>query len=119
MRARIKDKRVLPLVRAFLKAGIMTELGEYEGHQHRYTARRILSPLLANIAASVLDEGLRAPWHAAGEMSTTSRRRRGRWKGLLGFVKFCPPVVVTKSGPFRRSLSGSAACGRSCRPRGG
>ncbi len=30
VRARVKDKRVLALVRAFLKAGIMTELGEYE-----------------------------------------------------------------------------------------
>ena len=28
MRARVKDKRVLALVKAFLKAGILTELGE-------------------------------------------------------------------------------------------
>src|SRR6267143_3736344 len=30
VRARVKDKRVLALVKAFLKAGVLTELGEYE-----------------------------------------------------------------------------------------
>ena len=29
VRARIKDKRVLALVKAFLKAGVLTELGEH------------------------------------------------------------------------------------------
>ena len=29
VRARVKDKRVLALVKAFLKAGVMTELGDY------------------------------------------------------------------------------------------
>ena len=28
-RARVKDKRVLALVKAFLKAGVLTELGEH------------------------------------------------------------------------------------------
>jgi RNA-directed DNA polymerase len=30
VRARIKDKRVLALVKAFLKAGVLTELGDRE-----------------------------------------------------------------------------------------
>ena len=30
VRTRIKDKRVLALVKAFLKAGLLTELGEYQ-----------------------------------------------------------------------------------------
>jgi RNA-directed DNA polymerase len=30
VRSRIKDKRVLTLVKSFLKAGLLTELGEYE-----------------------------------------------------------------------------------------
>jgi RNA-directed DNA polymerase len=34
VRARVKDKRVLRLVKAFLKAGILTELGDY---QNSYT----------------------------------------------------------------------------------
>jgi RNA-directed DNA polymerase len=30
VRARVKDKRVLALVKAFLKAGVLTELGEVQ-----------------------------------------------------------------------------------------
>jgi len=30
VRARVKDKRVLRLVKAFLKAGVLTELGEHQ-----------------------------------------------------------------------------------------
>jgi retron-type reverse transcriptase len=32
LRARIKDKRILALVKAFLKAGVMTPDGEEESH---------------------------------------------------------------------------------------
>ena len=62
VRARVKDKRVLNLVKAFLKAGILTELG---GYQDTYTGTPqggILSPLLANIALSVLDEYFQGQW---------------------------------------------------------
>jgi RNA-directed DNA polymerase len=31
VRARVKDKRVLALVKAFLKAGVLTEFGEHRG----------------------------------------------------------------------------------------
>jgi RNA-directed DNA polymerase len=30
VRSRVKDKRVLALVKSFLKAGLLTELGEHE-----------------------------------------------------------------------------------------
>ena len=45
VRARVKDKRVLALVKAFLKAGVLTELGEHRGHPHRHAARRHLVPV--------------------------------------------------------------------------
>lgn len=41
-----------------------------------------MSPLLANIALSALDEHVHAPWHAGGSMSTSSRRAGRRRKGL-------------------------------------
>jgi len=100
VRARVKDKRVLALVRAFLKAGILTELGDYEDTYTGTPQGGILSPLLANIALSVLDEDLHAPWRAAGEMSTTSRRRRRRWKGLPNWrlVRYADDFVVLTDG---------------------
>src|SRR5680860_306689 len=61
VRRRIKDKRVLALVKAFLKAGVLTELGEVEDTNTGTPQGGILSPLLANIALTVLDEHLHAP----------------------------------------------------------
>ena len=56
VRQRITDRRVLALIKAFLKAGIFnTETGLGES-QAGIPQGGILSPLLVNIALSVLDE---------------------------------------------------------------
>ena len=68
MRVRIKDKRVCALVKAFLKAGVMTDLGDREETLTGTPQGGILSPLLANIALSVLDEHFDQQWHT--EMGT-------------------------------------------------
>lgn len=100
VRARVKDKRVLRLVKAFLKAGILTELGDYEDTHTGTPQGGILSPLLANIALSVLDEYLHAPWHAGGPMSTSMRRKRRRWKHLPNWrvVRYADDFVVLVHG---------------------
>jgi len=82
VRARVKDKRVLGLVKAFLKAGIMTETGHLEESDTGTPQGGILSPLLANIALGVLDEHVMAPWQPEAEMGTTYRRHRRRQLGL-------------------------------------
>ena len=69
VRARVRDKRVLALVKAFLKAGVMTETGRYEDSDTGTPQGGILSPLLANIALSVLDEHVMAPWRPDGVMA--------------------------------------------------
>jgi RNA-directed DNA polymerase len=82
VRARVKDKRVLALVKAFLKAGILTELGEWQDTHTGTPQGGILSPLIFNIAMSALDEQLHGPWKAGGDMSTHYRRIARRRKGL-------------------------------------
>ena len=52
------------LVKAFLKAGILTELGENKDTHTGTPQGGILSPLLANIALAVLDEHLHRPMAA-------------------------------------------------------
>jgi RNA-directed DNA polymerase len=47
VRARVKDKRVLALVKAFCKAGILTELGQHKNTNTGTPQGAILSPLLA------------------------------------------------------------------------
>jgi RNA-directed DNA polymerase len=82
VRNRVSDKRVLALVKAFLKAGILTELGEERDTPTGTPQGGILSPLLANIALGVLDEHVHAPWLPGGAMSTASRRHARRSMGL-------------------------------------
>ena len=50
VRRRVADKRVLSLVKAFLKAGIMSEHGGLEAQLTGTPQGGILSPLMANIA---------------------------------------------------------------------
>ena len=100
VRDRVTDKRVLALVKAFLKAGILTELGE-ERDTHTGTPQGgILSPLLANIALSVLDEHVHAPWGPGGVMSTSTRRHNRRIKGLPNWriVRYADDFVILVHG---------------------
>src|SRR6266851_848072 len=83
LRVRIKDKRVCGLVKAFLKAGVFTEIG---GREETYTGTPqggILSPLLANIALSALDDHFDQEWRQ--HMSTSYQRARRRRNGKANF----------------------------------
>lgn len=83
VRRRIGDKRVLTLVKAFLKAGILTEEGALRETTAGTPQGSILSPLLSNVALSVLDEHVaQAP---GGPNSTTVDRARRRRHGLPNF----------------------------------
>jgi RNA-directed DNA polymerase len=82
VRRRVGDKRVLALVKAFLKAGVMTETGHREDSYTGTPQGGIRSPLWANIALTALDEQLMAPWRPGGSMSTKMRRRTRRSKDL-------------------------------------
>ena len=66
VRRRIGDKRVLALVKAFLKAGIMSADGQARDTDTGTPQGGIVSPLLANIALSALDEHFCAKWDAHG-----------------------------------------------------
>lgn len=77
VRKRVGDKRILALVKAFLKAGILTE---EQGLKETYTGTpqgSILSPLLSNVALSVLDEYFgRGPGGPATTPYQRAKRRR-------------------------------------------
>jgi RNA-directed DNA polymerase len=62
VRRRIKDKRLVTLVKAFLKSGVMTTSGDREQTLTGTPQGGILSPLLANIALSALDEHFDNQW---------------------------------------------------------
>ncbi|GAA1612299.1 hypothetical protein GCM10009733_005450 [Nonomuraea maheshkhaliensis] len=79
VRARVGDKRVLALVKAFLKAGVLREDRTLRETDAGTPQGSILSPLLSNVALSVLDEYIA---HAPGGPGTSrndrlTRRRHG------------------------------------------
>jgi len=100
VRARVKDKRVLALVKAFLKAGVLTETGERQDSFTGTPQGGILSPLLANIALSVLDEHVHGPWLTGGAMSSPRRRSWRRAKGRPNWriVRYADDFVILVHG---------------------
>ena len=94
MRHRVGDRRVLGLVKAFLKAGILTEGGAVRDTITGTPQGGIASPLLANIALSVLDEHFAARWDDRVERA---RRRR---HGLPNYrlIRYADDFVVMVSG---------------------
>jgi len=100
VRARVKDKRVLALVKAFLKAGVLTELGDREETWTGTPQGGILSPLIFNVAMSVLDEHLHRPWKPGGTMAAHHQRVRRRAKGLPNWraCRYADDFVVLVHG---------------------
>jgi RNA-directed DNA polymerase len=100
VRRRVTDKRVLALVKAFLKAGVLTEIGRREDSDTGTPQGGILSPLLANIALTALDEHLMRPWKPSGPMSTPMRRKTRRRRQLPNWrlVRYADDFVVLVRG---------------------
>ncbi len=97
VRARIADKRVLALVKAFPKAGILSEEQTLRDAATGTPQGGILSPLLANIALSVLDEHFTAAWAAMGDSSARHRRRR-RGEATYRLVRYADDFVILVHG---------------------
>jgi RNA-directed DNA polymerase len=97
VRKRIGDKRVLGLVKAFLGAGILTEDAVHRDTIAGTPQGGILSPLLANIALSVLDEHFTQKWEALGsEWKRLQHRHAGG--AICRFVRYADDFVVMVSG---------------------
>ncbi len=80
VRARVGDKRVLALVKAFLKSGILGEDRILRETSAGTPQGSILSPLLSNVALSVLDEHIdRSP---GGPRASDYRRSKRRAQHL-------------------------------------
>lgn len=98
LRHRIDDKRVLGLVKAFLKAGVMTTIGTREATHTGTPQGGILSPLLANVALSTLDEHFMAKWNQ--QMGSVARRQRRRKHGEANYrlIRYADDFVIVVTG---------------------
>jgi RNA-directed DNA polymerase len=98
VRDRIGDKRVVALVKAFLKAGILVEDGAVQESRTGTPQGGILSPVLANVALSVLDEHFARA--LGGPSATTYERTKRRRQGLPNcrLVRYADDWCLTVSG---------------------
>ncbi|MCK4414860.1 MAG: group II intron reverse transcriptase/maturase [Candidatus Eisenbacteria sp.] len=97
VRNRIGDKRVLALIGLFLRAGILTEDAGCRDTTTGTPQGGILSPLLANIALSVLDEHFSQKWEALGPTWTRAKRRRAG-EPVMKLVRYADDFVVMVHG---------------------
>ena len=98
VRRRIGDRRVLALVKAFLQAGILSEGDPKARATITGTPQGgILSPLLANIALSVLDEHFTRKWEELGPEWTRVKRRRAGTP-CMRLVRYADDFVVMVAG---------------------
>lgn len=98
LRRRIADKRVLALVRAFLKAGVMTETGRLERTVTGTPQGGIASPLLANIALSALDRQYRADWQEMSRYPTRRRFLHSMGRPTYRLVRYADDMVLLVHG---------------------
>ncbi|HEX5877624.1 MAG TPA: group II intron reverse transcriptase/maturase [Actinomycetota bacterium] len=98
VRVRVGDKRVLALVKAFLKAGILGEDRVLRATDTGTPQGSILSPLLSNVALSVLDEHIaQAP---GGPAASRYQRAKRRAQGLPNYrlIRYADDWCLVISG---------------------
>ena len=98
VRKRVGDKRVLELVKAFLKAGVLGEDRILRATDAGTPQGSILSPLLSNVALSVLDEHIaRAP---GGPRTSPYNRAKRRRNGQPNYrlIRFADDWCLVVSG---------------------
>jgi RNA-directed DNA polymerase len=98
LRARVGDKRVLALVKAFLKAGVLSEDGVTRNTNTGTPQGGILSPLLANIALSVLDDHFAKAWEATMATRVDRARLHRHGQPTYRLVRYADDFVVMVSG---------------------
>ena len=94
----IKDRRVIQIVKAMMKAGI---IGECETNDDGVQQGGVLSPLLANVSLDILDEWISRQWenkttqHPYSVWQTKSRALRNRSNLIPGYlVRYADDFVV-------------------------
>lgn len=105
VRRRVEDKRVLELVRSFLKAGVMTETGRLERTVTGTPQGGIISPLLANIALSALDRFYEADWQEMSRYTGKRQYLRSRGHPTYRLVRFADDLVIMVKGTEQQAMA--------------
>jgi RNA-directed DNA polymerase len=98
VRRRISDRRILGLVKAFLRAGVLTELGRLERTPTGTPQGGIASPLFANLALSALDEPFHQAWQATSKYRNQRTYLRSRGRATAKLIRYSDDFVIVVAG---------------------
>jgi RNA-directed DNA polymerase len=91
----VTDKRLLRLIRRFLAAGVMREHGSPTATPSGTPQGAILSPLLANVALSVLDRRFEQAWNAHTPHQRKWRMAKGQPSyRMIRYADDCVPRTL-------------------------
>ncbi len=94
----IGDKRVIRLIKAFLAAGVLSEDGVTRDTKAGTPRGGIISPLLANIALSVLDDHFAEAWQRDVATRTQRATRRSHGEATYRLIRYADDFVVMVAG---------------------
>jgi RNA-directed DNA polymerase len=98
VRRRVVDKRVLGLVRLFLRAGLMSETGRLQRTVTGTPQGGIASPLFANIALSVLDRQYEADWQEMSRYKGKRKYLHSRGHATYRLIRYADDLVLLVKG---------------------
>ena len=98
IRRRVTDRRVVDLCKAFLKAGVLTELGGIERRLTGTPQGGIISPLYANLALSALDDPFEASWAATSRYRQQRHYLRSKGIATYRLIRYSDDFVIMVHG---------------------
>jgi RNA-directed DNA polymerase len=112
MRQRVTDRKVLTLIRAFLRAGTVKETGQFAATLTGTPQGGILSPLLTNIYLSVLDRHFERAWKHQTRYIGCSTYYRRRGQATYRLIRYADDFVILVRGTREQAeaVRDEAAC---------
>jgi RNA-directed DNA polymerase len=99
VRRRITDRHVVGLVKEFLKAGVLTELGQIEREVTGTPQGGIASPLFANLAlGAALDSHFESVWASQSSYRTQRNYLRSRGHATYRLIRYSDDFVIMVHG---------------------
>lgn len=98
IRRRVTDRRVVRLVKAFLKAGVLDEMGRLDRRLTGTPQGKIVSPLFANLALTALDDHFEAAWAATSKYRNQRTYLRSKGVATCRLVRYSDDFVLMVHG---------------------